>query len=284
MYHFPIGIFLNAPRYYESKEALIAAMKNAAALGVEGVQLGACIEFDAADSGFRRDIKNAADALGLKIASICGDFGIMFHELDRRETLYKNIKQVYDIALELGTNIVTTHIGPIPTDPAHPRYGVMQETFAHIAEHAASLGAYLANETGPEPAPVLKAFLDSIGSPAAAVNFDPANVVMSTGEKAEDAARILGSYIVHTHAKDGVLFKLSDLEVMYGVKKDPSYRERDYCREVIIGTGEVNWTAYLNTLCDIGYTGYLTIEREGSPSHDADVAEEVTIIKKMLAK
>ncbi|MBE6611290.1 MAG: hypothetical protein E7632_02255 [Ruminococcaceae bacterium] len=70
MYHFPLGIFINARHYYESKETLIAAMKNAAALGAAGVQLGACVGFDSADANFRRDIKSIADSLGLKIAAL----------------------------------------------------------------------------------------------------------------------------------------------------------------------------------------------------------------------
>ena len=60
---------------------------------------------------------------------------------------------------------------------------------------------------------------------------------MSTGEKAEEAARTLGKYIVHTHAKDGILINHADLEIMYGVRRDPDFRESDYCREVLLGEG-----------------------------------------------
>lgn len=283
MYNFRTGIFINPYSAYESTDSLIAALKNAAALGVDGVQLSDMVKLDRASSSFRREIKSALDSLGLTLAAVCGDVGIKFHQTERREELFDTLWRVYDIALELGTNIVTTHVGVVPEDKNNPRYGVMLETFSHIADHAASFGAFLANETGPETAPVLKAFLDDVNSPAAAVNFDPANTAMSTGEKPEEAARILSKYIVHTHAKDGILIKHADLEVMYGVKRDPAFRESDYCREVLIGQGDVDWKKYLDTLKDIGYHGFLSIEREGSATHDEDVIREVSILKGLLA-
>lgn len=239
---------------------------------------------DKSDSSFRKDIKSVIDSLGLKVSAVCGDVGIKFHNTERRTELYDTLWRVYDIAQELGTDIVTTHVGVVPADKSNPRYGVMYETFSHIAEYAASLGAYLANETGPETAPVLKAFLDDVNSPAAAVNFDPANTVMSTGEKAEEAAETLGKYIVHTHAKDGILLKHADLEVMYGIRNDPEFKESDYCREVLLGEGEVNWKKYLDTLEKIGYSGYLTIEREGSSTYDADMEREVPFLKSIIGK
>ena len=36
--------------------------------------------------------------------------------------LIEKSKRIVDMALELETNIVTTHIGVVPSDPSHPRY------------------------------------------------------------------------------------------------------------------------------------------------------------------
>ena len=279
---FKKGIFINCPNAYESPKTLIAAMERAKNLGADGVQLSDMTTLDKTYAGFRKEIRTAADSMGLEICAVCGDIGVKFHDIERREGLYETMKHMYDIALSLGTKIVTTHIGVVPAERTHPRYGVMLETFGTIAEIAAPLGAYLANETGPEEAPVLKAFLDDVASPAAAVNFDPANIVMSTGEKAEEAAKILGSYIVHTHAKDGILLKKANLEVMYGVFHDPAFRESDYCKEVLIGEGDVHWTAYLNTLEAMGYNGYLTIEREGSATQEEDFAVEMRTLEQLI--
>ena len=62
-------------------------------------------------------------------------------------------------------------------------------------------------ETGPEKAIVLKEFLDSLGCKGMGVNLDPANFVMVTDQDPVEAVYILKDYIVHTHAKDGVMLK-----------------------------------------------------------------------------
>lgn len=51
-----------------------------------------------------------------------------------------------------------------------------------LAEYADSMGSYFAAETGTEKAPVLKAFLDSLGAKGLRVNYDPANLVMVAGD------------------------------------------------------------------------------------------------------
>ena len=62
-------------------------------------------------------------------------------------------------------------------------------------------------ETGPELAATLKGFLDDIGTPGIGVNYDPANLVMVSGEDIVQGVYTLRDYIVHTHAKDGKRLK-----------------------------------------------------------------------------
>ena len=67
------------------------------------------------------------------------------------------------------------------------------------------MNAYFAIETGPETAAHLKSFLDTLSTNGVSVNFDPANMVMVTGDDpAEGASCLLKDYIVHTHVKDGI--------------------------------------------------------------------------------
>ena len=58
----------------------------------------------------------------------------------------------------------------------------MQEACAELARYADSVDAHFAIETGPEIADTLKIFLDSLNSKGVAVNLDPANFVMVTGD------------------------------------------------------------------------------------------------------
>lgn len=91
-------------------------------------------------------------------------------------------------------------------------------------------------ETGPEPAKTLKGFLDGLHSRGVAVNLDPANLVMVSGDDPVEAAHTLKDYIVHTHAKDGRMLYSLDPEIVYGVRRRaPSWlkaRALSSCRSV----------------------------------------------------
>ena len=79
----------------------------------------------------------------------------------------------------------------------------MQEACFELATYADTLDAHFAIETGPETSATLKEFLDSLNSTGVAVNLDPANLRMVTGDDPVTAVHNLQRYIVHTHAKDG---------------------------------------------------------------------------------
>jgi len=48
---------------------------------------------------------------------------------------------------------------------------------------------------------------------------------------------------------------------------------------VPLGQGSVNWDAYLQALVDIGYKGYLTIEREVGENPEEDIRIAVQFLK-----
>ena len=168
----------------------------------------------------------------------------------------------------------------MPTDPTHDRYKIMQEACAQLAEYADSIDAHFAVETGPETAKDLKGFLDSLNSRGVAVNLDPANLVMVTGDDPVQAVYTLKDYIVHTHAKDGRRLRENDPEVVYGIKKalvtGPGFEE------VPLGEGQVDWPNYIKALNDIGYKGFLTIERECGESPETDIGNAVKFLTEVM--
>jgi L-ribulose-5-phosphate 3-epimerase len=146
------------------------------------------------------------------------------------------------------------------------------------------VGACFAVETGPEPSKTLRRFLDSLGSKGVRVNLDPANLAMVIGEDAATAVRTLAPYIVHTHAKDGIMLKKTDPEIIYGFFADGGIgdlRIEEYFREVPLGQGQVKWPEYIAALEEIGYKGFLTIEREVGVDPGKDIAEAVGFLKKL---
>ena len=189
-----------------------------------------------------------------------------------------------DLAKEMETNIVTTHIGVVPADPTHDRYKIMQEACFALAEYADSIDAHFAVETGPERAKELKAFLDSLGSHGVGVNLDPANLVMVTGDDPVAAVYTLKDYIVHTHAKDGIKLQDGNPEYIYRVVHPIPEEVKGvrYFREVALGEGSVPFDRYLAALEDIGYRGYLTIEREVGENPVADIEKAYRHLKSII--
>lgn len=269
MYQFPIGVVLDCfPG--SLKERLSLAEK----LGLKGVQVYG-IEGEISPEmtvSARAEFKKELADRGLTLSAVCGDLGHGFFDPEHNKENIERSKRILELAKELGTDVVTTHIGVVPKDPSHPRYGIMQDACGQLAEYANQLGSHFAIETGPEPADVLRKFLDTLPSDGVGVNLDPANLHMCFNCDAAEAVRILKPYIVHTHAKDGVYKKFCDSEIMYGILPLPAdYQEEDYCEEVPLGQGGVNWKEYLSALDGIGYQGFLTIERETGDDPAGDI-------------
>ena len=125
--------------------------------------------------------------------------------------------------------------------------------------------------------------MDSLGSHGVAVNLDPANFVMVTGDDPVRAVYTLRDYIVHTHAKDGIKLADGDPEAIYGVIEDV-IQAGDYFRELPLGEGDVPFADYLHALEDIGYRGFLTIEREVGENPAQDIALAIKFLHAQMGE
>lgn len=281
MYNFPIGVMLDSFRK-PPKEALLLA----AASGADGIQLYAThgeLAPESMDAAARRDFRSRTADAGLKISAVCGDLGCGFANAALNPELIRRSKLIMELAKELGTDIVTTHIGVVPADKKAERYAIMQDACGELARYANDLGSHFAVETGPERSEVLKEFLDSLGSKGVAVNFDPANLVMVAGERPETAAKNLGEYIVHTHAKDGRQIFYRDPEVIFGLKPDDGIKQPSF-EELPLGEGDVNFPQYLTALEATGYRGYLTVEREVGNDPCGDINKAVKYLRSVISR
>jgi sugar phosphate isomerase/epimerase len=271
------------------REGLLKA-KHAGADGVQIYAVSGEMDPDALKANDRRELRSYIESLGLEISALCGDLGGhgFQDKLANRAKIDKS-KRILDLAVELGTRIVTTHIGIVPEDPSSEIYATMQEACEELASYAKSLDAYFAIETGPERAAHLKAFLDTLGSNGVSVNFDPANMVMVTGDDPVEGLVLLKEYVVHTHVKDGVRYREVDPRDVYGAL---GYKAMDhaeiaqmvtsgaYFAEVPLGEGQVRFDDYFAAIHEIGYTGYLTIEREVGTDPEADIRKAITFINR----
>ena len=269
-------------------------IEKARALGGQGVQIYA-VDGEMAPWNLTPALiaekKSILAANGLEVSALCGDLGGHGFQLaEENKVKIEKSKQIVDLALEMGTKVVTTHIGVVP-DEKNDTYKIMQEACNALAEYADSVGAYFAVETGPEKADMFKEFLDGLSAKGVRVNLDPANLAMVTADDPVKAVYTLRDYIVHTHAKDGVNLQPCDRHKIYGffatggdggdLRDMPIW---EYFKEVPLGQGSVDFDAYLAALADIGYKGYLTIEREVGADPAADIGLAVNFLKEKTAK
>lgn len=272
MYKFPIGVIVDSFR-----AGTFTGITKAAEMGADGIQLYVAEGVNAPENMTaerKRELLDRVKSHGMKFSALCGDLGKGFHHKELNPELIERSKRILDLAKELETDIVTTHIGVVPEDKSNPRYGIMQEACFELANYADSIGSHFAIETGPEPSIVLKNFLDELGSTGVAVNLDPANLAMVVGDDPVEAVYNLKDYIVHTHAKDGVMLKRVNPEYIYGVTPKPEDLKGIKCfKEVPLGEGSVDFAKYLKALEEVGYRGFLTIEREVGEDPVADICK-----------
>lgn len=171
------------------------------------------------------------------------------------EENWRNIQAVAALAARLGLKLVTFHAGFLPHDESDPDFRKLLERIDRIAGVFARDGIALGFETGQETAETLAAFLRVLGRKDVGVNFDPANMILYDKGAPLEALRTLGPWIRQCHLKDA---RRTRVPGTWG-------------EEVAVGTGEVDWAAFLGTLETLGFRGDLCIEREAGTQRVADI-------------
>lgn len=272
---------------------VLEGIRKSGECGASGVQLYAWNELNpfTISDAMVAEVRKTAEGCGQTITALCGELSEIAlggHGLEiqaENAPKIEYLKRVFDLSARLGCQVVTTHIGVVPEQRDSPRWQALHSACEELGSYAATLDSWLAIETGPEPIPRLCDFVDSCGSGRVAINYDPANLVMVTAEDEVQGVYTAGHRIVHTHAKDGILKKYVGPEKVYAVFAQGGIEAlsaiSDCFAETPLGQGSVRWREYLQALRDIGYDGYLTIEREVSHNAAADIQLAVDFLRKM---
>ena len=171
------------------------------------------------------------------------------------ETNWRNIQGIAEIAARLELKTVTFHAGFLPHEETDPAFAKLLARIEQIAALFAGHGIDLGFETGQETAATLAAFLRHLNRPNVGVNFDPANMLLYDKGDPLQALQTLGPWLKQCHVKDA---RRTRVPGTWG-------------EEVTVGTGEVDWPAFLRTLDTLGYRGDLCIEREAGEQRAADI-------------
>jgi sugar phosphate isomerase/epimerase len=162
--------------------------------------------------------------------------------------------------------MVSTHIGFVPSSNEQG-YEKMVVRVRDVADLFRSHGLQLLMETGQEGASELLQFLNDVARPNVGVNFDPANMILYGAGNPVDAVRVLGRHVHHVHIKDAT--SSSKPGTLWG-------------EEVPFGKGDVNATAFIESLRFGGYRGPLVVEREAGAHRYADVQHAIGVLRSVL--
>lgn len=163
-----------------------------------------------------------------------------------REMRIKNLCDGADFANKLGVKNVVTHMGFIPENPNDPEFVPFCDAVKTVADHLKKNDQWLLFETGQEtPVTMLRCF-ETAGADNLGVNLDTANVILYGKANPVDSLDVFGKYVRNLHAKDG---------------KYPT-NGHDLGVETAIGQGKVDFYGVIKGLHELGYDGYITIERE----------------------
>ncbi len=225
-------------------------------------------------------------AIGVELAKagieiVSGMFGTVGEDYSTLETIKRTggvfpdehweanqqiARDVVEAARSLGLDLVSFHAGFLPEDQNDPHYEKLINRLRTLAKLFDDSGIALSFETGQEEGALLARFLDDLAAPNVGVNFDPANMILYNMGDPIEALRALVPSLQQVHIKDATR------------TQEPG----TWGEEVVVGTGEVNWTAFLEVLHRANYKGALVIEREAGDNRLADIIAAKTYLESLL--
>ena len=158
-----------------------------------------------------------------------------------------------ELSGSLGAPYMLFHAGFL--DESNPAaYAAYVERVSFVRDACAKAGVQLILESGQETAEDLARFLRDV--PGLYVNFDPANMILYGKGRPMEALETLVPWIRKIHVKD------ADATAVPGTWGT----ERPW------GEGQVGGAAFIDALNGLGFTGNMTIEREGGDDRVGDIA------------
>ncbi len=241
------------------------------ALGLKKVQMGLTPHRD--DPGAWDGVQEVLAASGIEIAS--GMYATVGEDYTTPDTIRLTGGVVPDAHWEenlrlaritaatagaMGLKYVNAHAGFLPHDASDLTFDKLCRRVVTLAEVFGEQGVTLLMETGQESAETLLAFLGEMnrrGAGNIAVNFDPANMILYDMDDPIDALRILVPHVRQVHVKDA---KRTTVKGAWG-------------EEVVVGTGQVDWNAFVRILAEADFSGGFIFEREAGADRIGDIKQ-----------
>lgn len=166
-------------------------------------------------------------------------------------------REVAALAGDAGIDLVTLHAGFVPHDADDPQRATVLERLRILGDLFGGFGVRVGLETGQENAATLWSALEELDHENVGVNFDPANMILYGMGDPVEAIRSLGPKVVQVHAKDAL----------------PTEEPGTWGSEVPLGSGVVNWDAFLAEVSNLPVVPDIMIEREAGDARETDIAQ-----------
>lgn len=206
----------------------------------------------------------------IEISALAYYPNVLDSDQNKRNRIIAHLMHVINAASMLNVNMVTTFIGRQQEKNVDENLNVVEEIWTPIIQFAEEKKVKIAIENCPmlftnnewpggqnimtSPANWRKVF-NILNSDYIGINYDPSHFIWQQIDYIKPIYEFRDK-IFHVHFKDIKVFedKLKDV----GVMATPL----QYMTPKIPGLGDVNWSAYVSALTDIGYDGPACLEIE----------------------
>jgi len=255
-----IGIELASLRL-PFRKALVAAAR----LGASGVEIDARGELkpQALSQTGMRELRRLFEEVELRVVAVTFQTRRGYDVADEIDRRVAATKTAMRFAAELRAPVVVNQVGQVPGEDETERWQVLTGALADLGRFSQHVGVRLAARTGSESAADLARLLAALPEGSTGVDLDPAALVIN-GFSPLEAVALLGSNILHVHARDGV--------------RD---RARRTGLEVALGRGTADFPALLGALEEQQYRGYFTIARHDTADPQAEIAAAVEYLRSL---
>ena len=210
-----------------------------------------------------RHVRKMLEDLDLRVGAVSFPTRRGYNVLEDLDRRVKATRDAMRMAHQLGAQVVVNQVGRVPEEAEGSDWSLLLDVLSELGHFGQHEGVMLAAETGSEPASHLARLMDHLPLGCGAVTLNPGNLIVN-GFSGLEAAGMLGPYVRHVHARDGV----RDLARGRGL-------------EVPLGQGRADFPQLIATLEEHDYRGCFAIQRPNSTQPESELATAVAYLKNM---
>ncbi len=241
------------------------ALRKVRELGVRGVELDArsgLTPDEVSQSGIRQIRKWLADE-GLVVACVAFPTRRGYADEESLEGRIAATKSAMKFAYDMGCDVVTNHIGDIPSSDDAAKWKLLVDVLADLGHWGERVGARLAAEAGrASPGELVRVF-EAVPEGAIGCDLVTGSLVVH-GHDPVEAVGLLGDHILAVHATDAVA---------------GAFAGRG--RAVVLGTGQVDLPSVLAALGERDYRGWIGLEPVDGVGAERELADAIRFLQSL---